>query len=318
MNKFKVGDYITFKKAGYDVFARISKLANVVEFDRYYILSDYNTISCINSKSLDVHEFYYHEPELIDNSSVRFKRYEKLADEMETHKSKEYTTMFPHNSWVYMNDKWTERIVRVNQIINNSEIKYFEQYIFDKSTNRILNNNTCKPNYIQITGRDPNEIIRIATKEDILRLLILVAIDKGFKKGIKYKSVYSDLINVCKSDEFELSIDEDDSNCINLVCEEYFIYYNGKWSEVIKEPAINFGCDHAEFDYDNKIVKFGSYTFSVKQLEAIKTVIELNVQFKHEFEITGFINNGGDIVLASERRPLLSVNDINTLINQLA
>jgi len=118
-----------------------------------------------------------------------------------------------------------------------------------------------------------------ATSQQILSELSKIANYKGFKLGTNYKSAYDN----CNGGRVGGCWRSDSGNLYDI-CGEY-IYYNGKWAEIIEKPIIKIENYIAEFNKNEKTVKFGCKTISLEQLKAIQIVCNLNKQFDICFEI---------------------------------
>ena len=232
----------------------------------------------------------------------------------------DYARLFKHGDWVYMTDDITDRIVLVDKIVSANELQYIEQYIIDKSNSsnhKFLDGVGIGHNVMAINGFQPNEVIRLATEEDLTYVMNFVAKVKGFADGVTYNSAYFGHDRYTCKFPLKATLHYNQLQLVDHNCRGNFIYFNGKWATINNDPKIKFGNDHGVFDKQNKSVKFGDKTFTVKQLEAIKIVMELNKQFVAEFELYGDERTGNCLIVGTNRRESLTGSDIDIMINFL-
>lgn len=98
--------------------------------------------------------------------------------------------------------------------------------------------------------------LRLATTDEIQAFLIEEAKKRGFKKGIYFRSAYSNRIAKCL-DNFEYNKIQD-----SLSSNDYNIYYKGKWAEIISS---------------NKELYFGDVKFTIKPNSAVAEISYGNI-----------------------------------------
>ncbi len=167
---------------------------------------------------------------------------------------------FKLNDWLYVNRKYDEYIFRFKEYVSDSYIIGTEIYgvnlendsdVTIWSENRFLNNHH-------------NELIQLATKQQIERILIAVAKYKGFNIGTQFISAYSGADSICDNKLVYYDIYDDLE-----VYKGNSIYYKGKWA-IIKEES----------------PKLFNTTVSVEELTAVKTVMKVSDRMKRNLFIT--------------------------------
>jgi hypothetical protein len=116
-----------------------------------------------------------------------------------------------------------------------------------------------------------------ATDDEILFVLAKVALLKGYKIDAKVKS----MLNIGKV--WLIETDEFNYGSQGLFINNILIYSQGKWAEIVKtEPEIEISGHKAQFDLQNKTVKFGcKKPLDIDDLKAIARVMDINKDFNY-------------------------------------
>lgn len=115
------------------------------------------------------------------------------------------------------------------------------------------------------------ECIRPATREEVESALIKEAKRRGYDKGVRISSVYSDMYkgrilgDICVTETYQLWADSDE--CANVQ-----IFEDGKWAEIIEKSKVNI--NGYDMEVNGNEVKFGCAKFTDKQFKYLKHYLE--------------------------------------------
>lgn len=171
---------------------------------------------------------------------------------------------FKVGDWLYVpKDEFTSEALFRYKAINNNKYNTDEVYVYSNN-GEVVDEYRNVTNFTLVTDK-----ISLATKDQLEILLRRVAISKGFKDGVRYKSATNDSIQKLKSIE-SLYYEN------NLLTDFYgdSIYENGKWAEIINSLP-KFGTHEGEV-VDNHVV-YGcnkQYKYSVEKLKLLSTIMK--------------------------------------------
>jgi len=84
-----------------------------------------------------------------------------------------------------------------------------------------------------------NDVFLPATDKEVEEALIKEAVKRGFKKGVKIKQVSGD-INILFNNKFEYLKEWNEYKNV-LFIDNYLVFANGTWAEIIKDEIIKVG-----------------------------------------------------------------------------
>jgi len=220
---------------------------------------------------------------------------------------------FKDGEWLYLNKSNIVRIQRYNQ----NEFYQLRNGEFDEGYNPVWGS----VDRVEIHQGNYTK----ATKEQIEFVLTKVAKWKGFKPGVKVnRSKFEDPINNTITIK-----DYNHTNNILYFSRPELIEYNGLiiykqgiWAEIIKEDdqviVDGYRAEYCVGQLASKYILFGPSTckdsirLTLEELKAIKTVMNLNKQFKYPFTI-----GETSINVLTQVNKNLSKEQLNILINKL-
>jgi hypothetical protein len=144
---------------------------------------------------------------------------------------------FIKGEWLYYSCDEREWLFRFDKIENGKVLHNGELYP--------LIDNEYKENLQGKYFPQDDEITK-ATTEQIKRILDVVRIHKGYKKGVKYKGSCYGKIRICTEENLTYY-------AINDILTEGTgdsIYAKGKWADIIKEAEVVKSCSNCYYDED--------------------------------------------------------------------
>jgi hypothetical protein len=203
---------------------------------------------------------------------------------------------YEEGEWIYGTAGNSKYMFRFQSINGNcvSTNEYYHIFENDAYEDGCYEDAHC-PNYVSVDMLK-NDCHK-ATDEEITFILAKVAIFKGYKIDAKVKSML-DIGKVwfIETDKFYYGSQ-------GLFMNNILIYSNGKWAEIVKtEPEIEISGHKAQFDLQNKTVKFGcKKPLDIDDLKAIARVMRINRDFNYPVCITqvGIYSEQNEFALVS-------------------
>jgi hypothetical protein len=154
---------------------------------------------------------------------------------------------FKVGQWIYRNE-YSEQLGRFQHITSSNILHACEVYVLENDKVEQIHTNT-------ICVGDAPGAWKIATPEQIERVLTIVAKEKGFVEGVTFRGINKE---TCKLNGMTFTLGciryDDD---LDALASGGWVYSKGTWAEVVKEtfPQIEIAGYKAEFT--DKTVNFG-------------------------------------------------------------
>lgn len=177
---------------------------------------------------------------------------------------KEVKPKFEVGKWYTYND--------ASHIFNITEIKNDKIYGYGHSP---------ISGWTNVTEWYDSKRIIPATDKEVEEALIKEAERRGFKEGVKFKDMYSEI--ELRNGVFLYNC-SDYGTCLidNSKSSGNYIFWGGKWAEIIKDEPIKVG--GYEVKKDSHFFRIGCKTVSYNRLESLRMIMRLNKFKKVAFD----------------------------------
>jgi hypothetical protein len=176
--------------------------------------------------------------------------------------------------------------------------KSLDNGVYSTLESYFLHNNKYSLESLDILKYINSKNVQPATKEQIERILSVVAVHKGFVEGVMYDSLSYKTREVLKKGEikthnrFIYRVDIDSLGC-NY---EYgWIYVRGQWAEIVKDELPLLQVSNYTGQYGESGVQFGSCTFISKDIFIDASKLLTNLKSVSESVNPALVINGTTI-----------------------
>jgi hypothetical protein len=264
------------KVLGYNIKVESLKGNSILQYSDYFVsVSEKETFSTLYMRTYTgkQHNFQYFALPSQYEEALQF------AKEQINHPYWKNSFDYEEGEWIYGTTSNSKFIFRF-QSINGNCVPTNEYYqVFENEAKKCVCGDAENIVSVDMLKNDCHK----ATNTEITFILAKVAIFKGYKIGAKVKS----MLNV--ENVWFIETDKFYYGSQGLFVNNILIYSEGKWVEIIKEePEVLISGHKAQFDLQNKTVKFGcKKPLDIDDLKAIARVMDINKDFKAAFCVSG-------------------------------
>jgi len=264
------------KVLGYNIKVESLKGNSILQYSDYFVsVSEKETFSTLYMRTYTgkQHNFQYFALPSQYEEALQF------AKEQINHPYWKNSFDYEEGEWIYGTTSNSKFIFRF-QSINGNCVPTNEYYqVFENEAKKCVCGDAENIVSVDMLKNDCHK----ATDTEITFILAKVALLKGYKEGIKIISMLNNTIKHIDNNKFYY-----DSQ--GLFMNTILIYSNRhkKWAEIKEEPYILISGHKAQFDLQNKTVKFGcKKPLDLGDLKAIARVMDINKDFDAAFCISG-------------------------------